>query len=113
VAATVLSQLKPGSIVVMHFHGAPNAPMTAPAVRQIIQGVRARGLEFGTVSEVLARVPPPAPPPDARSVLATMRSLPLAPPGVPGAALALVQLRSRTLAQRPGPFQSLGESLLA
>ena len=55
VAATVLRNLQPGSIVLMHIHGGPNAPMTAPALRMIIQGARARGLDFGTVSEVLGR----------------------------------------------------------
>lgn len=81
IAATVMSQLRPGSIVVMHFQGAPNAPMTAPAVRQIIDQARARGLQFGTVSEVLALAPPPPPPPPpAAEVLARLRARPLAAP---------------------------------
>jgi len=113
VAANVLSQLKPGSIVVMHFQGAPNAPMTAPAVRQIIQGARARGLQFGTVSEVLGRTLPPPPAPDPHTVLAVMRGQPLAPPCVPRAEATLAQFRSRPQAPRRGPGQSLGESLLA
>ncbi len=85
IAATVLSQLKPGSIVVMHFHGGPNAPMTAPAVRMIIDGVRSRGLDFGTVSEVLtlgSRPAPTPPPPDPGLVLALLRSRPIAGPPV-------------------------------
>ena len=53
VASTVLSRLEPGSIVIMHLQGGPNAPMTGPALRMIIAGARSRGLEFATVSEVL------------------------------------------------------------
>jgi peptidoglycan/xylan/chitin deacetylase (PgdA/CDA1 family) len=62
IAATVLGHLQPGSIVVMHMHGGPNAPMTAPALRSIIAGARQRGLEFGSVSDVLGRNPPPPTP---------------------------------------------------
>jgi peptidoglycan-N-acetylglucosamine deacetylase len=113
VATTVLSQLKPGSIVVMHFHGAPNAPMTAPAVRMIIQGARARGLEFGTVSEVLGRAPAAPTPPDPAKVLATMRDQPLAPPGVPQQEAMLAPFRAHPLAPpRPLAMRSW-ESLLA
>lgn len=111
IAATVLSQIKPGSIVVMHFHGAPNAPMTAPAVRQIIQGVRARGLEFGTVSEVLQRAPGPAP--DPSTVLRRMRNRPLTRPGESIAERVLSYYRARPLVPPVRFNQSVAESLLA
>jgi len=75
VAAIVLRNLQPGSIVLMHFHGGPNAPMTAPALRMVIQGARSRGLEFGTVSEVLGRTAarPPRPVPTAEELLRPFR----------------------------------------
>jgi peptidoglycan/xylan/chitin deacetylase (PgdA/CDA1 family) len=85
VAAVVLRNLKPGSIVLMHIHGGPNAPMTAPALRMVIQGARARGLDFGTVSEVLgrtaARIPRPAP--TAEELLRPLRALKLEAPAAP------------------------------
>jgi peptidoglycan/xylan/chitin deacetylase (PgdA/CDA1 family) len=85
VAATVLRNLQPGSIVIMHFHGGANAPMTAPALRMIIQGARSRGLDFGTVSEVLGRtgVRPARPAPSAEEVLGPLRERKLEPPAAP------------------------------
>lgn len=56
IAATVLSQLKPGSIVVMHLVRA-NAPATAAALRLIIPALERRGYQFVTVSELLAAGP--------------------------------------------------------
>ena len=53
IAAHVLTHLQPGSIVILHLQGGPNAPMTAPALRMIIQGARAKGLGFATVSELI------------------------------------------------------------
>jgi peptidoglycan/xylan/chitin deacetylase (PgdA/CDA1 family) len=53
VVSNVLGVLRPGSIVMMHIHGGPYAPMTAPALRTIIQVVRQRGLGFATVSHLL------------------------------------------------------------
>jgi peptidoglycan-N-acetylglucosamine deacetylase len=38
VAREVLEEAKPGSIVVLHLVGAPNAPATAKALREIIPG---------------------------------------------------------------------------
>jgi len=68
VASTVLSHLRPGSIVILHIHGGANAPMTATALRSIIPAVRARGLDFTTVSSLLGRTVarPPANPRSAR-----------------------------------------------
>jgi peptidoglycan/xylan/chitin deacetylase (PgdA/CDA1 family) len=44
VARQTLRAVRPGSIVVMHLVGAPNAPATAAALRTILPGLRARGL---------------------------------------------------------------------
>ncbi len=49
----VLRQTKPGSIVVMHLVGAPNAPATAQALPEIIRGLRARGYELVTLERLL------------------------------------------------------------
>jgi peptidoglycan/xylan/chitin deacetylase (PgdA/CDA1 family) len=54
IASTVLSQVKPGSIVVMHLHGGANAPATGLALRLIIPALEAHGYRFLTVSELLA-----------------------------------------------------------
>ena len=53
----VLSQTKPGSIVIAHCVGAPNAPKTAEAMAQIIPALKARGYEFVTLDGLLG---PPA-----------------------------------------------------
>ena len=58
VANRVISKSMPGSIVVMHLHGPPYAPMTATALRHIIPALRQRGFEFATVVRLLG--PPPA-----------------------------------------------------
>jgi peptidoglycan/xylan/chitin deacetylase (PgdA/CDA1 family) len=54
IASTVLSQVKPGSIVVMHLQGGANAPATGLALRLIIPALEARGYRFLTVGELLA-----------------------------------------------------------
>jgi len=74
VAATVLRNLQPGSIVIMHIHGGPNAPMTGPALRMILPAARARGLGFATVSEILGR-PGSRPPPPVKSAEEVLRPL--------------------------------------
>lgn len=61
VVSTVLRQVKPGSIVLMHLHGGPNAPSTAPALRELIPAIRAAGLGFATVSELIGRERAPGP----------------------------------------------------
>jgi peptidoglycan/xylan/chitin deacetylase (PgdA/CDA1 family) len=53
VVRAVESGAQPGSIVVMHIMGAPNAPATAAALRQIVPALRARGLRFATLRQVL------------------------------------------------------------
>ncbi len=57
VANRVISQTMPGSIVVMHLHGAPYAPKTATALRQIIPALRQQGFEFATVGRLLGLLP--------------------------------------------------------
>jgi peptidoglycan/xylan/chitin deacetylase (PgdA/CDA1 family) len=54
IASTVLSEVKPGSIVVMHLHGRANAPATGQALRLLIPELEKRGYHFLTVSELLA-----------------------------------------------------------
>ncbi|GHF25314.1 lipoprotein [Streptomyces mashuensis] len=52
VAAQVLSQVRPGSVVVMHCTRSA-APVTEEAVRRIVPHLRAQGYEFVRVSELI------------------------------------------------------------
>ena len=54
VAATVLRNLQPGSIVVMHLTGGNTAPLTAEALPRVVDGLRSRGLRLVKLSELLA-----------------------------------------------------------
>lgn len=116
VAATVLRGLQPGSIVVMHIHGAPNAPMTAPALRMVIPAARARGLSFATVSEVLGRTASRPPPPvkSAEEVLRPLRVQLLAAPVRPaGQGDAVLSAWRHIRLQAPDrPFGRLADHLL-
>ena len=49
----VLDQVEPGSIVVMHLNGAPNAPVTLEALTSLIPGLRDRGYRFVSLSDLL------------------------------------------------------------
>ena len=49
----VLSQVKNGSIIVLHLHGGPFAPKTAEALPMIITNLKLRGFTFVTVSQLL------------------------------------------------------------
>ncbi|MGA8356070.1 MAG: polysaccharide deacetylase family protein [Xanthobacteraceae bacterium] len=53
VASDVVSHVHPGSIVVLHMHGGPNAPATAAALPDIITRLRAEGYTFVKVSDLL------------------------------------------------------------
>ncbi len=53
VASDVISHVRPGSIVVLHMHGGPNAPATAGALPDIIARLRAEGYSFVKVSDLL------------------------------------------------------------
>jgi len=54
IEATVLARVQPGSIVVMHLMGAPNAPATAEALKVILPRLAERGYSFVTVRAMLA-----------------------------------------------------------
>lgn len=49
----VVNRVQGGSIIVLHLHGGPNAPMTAYALPEIIAQLTARGYEFVKLSELL------------------------------------------------------------
>ena len=53
VASDVVSHVRPGSIVVLHMHGGPNAPATAGALPEIITRLRSEGYTFVKVSDLL------------------------------------------------------------
>jgi len=80
IAATVLTEVKPGSIVVMHLIRG-NAPASAAALRMIIPALLHRGYEFVTVSELLV-AGPAIQPTDPREVVeaAPTRPLPASAP---------------------------------
>lgn len=58
VVRQVLSQVRPGSIVVMHLMGPPVTPTTAAALAVLIPRLRAEGYRFVTVSRLLGLRPP-------------------------------------------------------
>jgi chitin deacetylase len=58
IVQTVLSQAKPGSIVLMH-DGGGDRSQTLAAVPQIIKGLRAKGFKFVTVPQLVFSDPPP------------------------------------------------------
>lgn len=49
----VVERMRPGSIVVMHLNGSPNAPMTALALRFVISALHERCIRPVTISELL------------------------------------------------------------
>jgi peptidoglycan/xylan/chitin deacetylase (PgdA/CDA1 family) len=53
IVRAVLTQVKPGTIVVMHTMGPPNAPSTAAALKQLIPELRARGYRLVTLSRLV------------------------------------------------------------
>ncbi len=53
VASDVVSHVRPGSIVVLHMHGGPNAPATAAALPEIVTKLRSEGYTFVKVSDLL------------------------------------------------------------
>ncbi|MDX1496408.1 MAG: polysaccharide deacetylase family protein [Salinisphaeraceae bacterium] len=60
IADRVLAKVKPGDIILMHDgHDLPSGsrPTTAPALRLILAGLQARGLQVVTVSSLLADTP--------------------------------------------------------
>ena len=53
IAREVIRGVQPGSIVVMHLNGAPNAPATAGALEEIIPALAAKGFRFVTLQALL------------------------------------------------------------
>lgn len=53
IVRSVLAGVRPGSIVVMHMVGAPNAPATDRALPTIIAALRERGYRFVTLQQLL------------------------------------------------------------
>jgi len=53
IVAAVVGHVRPGSIVVLHLHGGPNAPETAAALPEIIRKLRLAGYTFVKVSDLL------------------------------------------------------------
>jgi peptidoglycan/xylan/chitin deacetylase (PgdA/CDA1 family) len=53
IVGNVVGHVRPGSIVVLHMHGGPNAPETAIALPDIIRKLRAQGYSFVKVSDLL------------------------------------------------------------
>ncbi len=60
VASDVVAHVRPGSIVVLHMHGGPNAPATAGALPEIITKLRLQGYTFVKISDLL-KLPPGEP----------------------------------------------------
>ena len=53
IVANVVAHVRPGSIVILHMHGGPNAPETAIALPDIIKKLRVEGYSFVKVSDLL------------------------------------------------------------
>jgi peptidoglycan/xylan/chitin deacetylase (PgdA/CDA1 family) len=60
IVSNVVANVRPGSIVVLHMHGGPNAPETAVALPDIVGKLRAEGYSFVKVSDLL-KLPPGEP----------------------------------------------------
>ncbi len=49
----VVNHVHPGSVVILHMHGGPDAPQTANALPLIVQKLRAKGFTFVKVSDLI------------------------------------------------------------
>ena len=54
IVSNVLAHVRPGSIIILHMHGGPNAPETANALSDIVQQLRSRKYTFVKVSELIS-----------------------------------------------------------
>ncbi len=54
IVSNILVHVRPGSIVILHMHGGPNAPETANALPDVIKKLRLRGYTFVKVSDLLS-----------------------------------------------------------
>lgn len=53
VAQSLLSQVRPGSIIVLHLNGAPAAPVTAEVLAELVPGLTAMGLQPVTMTDLM------------------------------------------------------------
>jgi len=53
IVSRVVSGVKPGSIVVLHMHGGPDAPETGKALPEIIRQLKEKGYEFVKISDLI------------------------------------------------------------
>jgi peptidoglycan/xylan/chitin deacetylase (PgdA/CDA1 family) len=53
IVANILGRVRPGSIIVLHMHGGPDAPQTAAALPIVIKSLREKGYTFEKVSKLL------------------------------------------------------------
>lgn len=53
IISRVVSRTQSGSIIVLHMHGAPNAPETGNALPEIIRQLKEKGFTFVKISELL------------------------------------------------------------
>jgi peptidoglycan/xylan/chitin deacetylase (PgdA/CDA1 family) len=53
IAKNVVTRVKPGSIVILHLNGGPDAPETAVALSDIISKLKAEGYSFLKVSDLI------------------------------------------------------------
>ncbi len=82
ISATVLSGVKPGSIVIMHLQAGANAPATGGALRRIVPALKQRGYKFVTVGELL-KAGSPIQPTDPKEVVEVYQPpLPTATPWI-------------------------------
>jgi hypothetical protein len=54
IVLNVLAHVHPGSIIILHMHGGPNAPATGRALDDIVPELRSQGYTFVKVSDLLA-----------------------------------------------------------
>ncbi|HET9847508.1 MAG TPA: polysaccharide deacetylase family protein, partial [Candidatus Dormibacteraeota bacterium] len=95
ISATVLSQVAPGSIVIMHLQAGANAPGTGAALRVIVPALQQRGYRFVTVSELLAAGSPVQPTDPKEIVEVYQAPLPTATPAPAPRPLAAAATRPR------------------
>jgi peptidoglycan-N-acetylglucosamine deacetylase len=55
IVSTVMSQVKPGSIIVMHMMGAPNAPASGEALKTLIPALEDEGYEIVSLDRLVPR----------------------------------------------------------
>lgn len=55
IVADVMQTVKPGSIIVMHFNGAPNTPATADALTRLLPDLHRRGFQFVRLRDLLPK----------------------------------------------------------